>query len=52
MLTGETKRILIEELGGYSRRDVNRMRVELAGPILEKRIRPVRRCRRNGWILT
>lgn len=38
MLTAETKRVLIEELG-YRRRDVERMRVELAGPIIEQRIR-------------
>lgn len=37
MMTRDMQRILIEELG-YSRRDVNVMRVELAAPIIEKRI--------------
>ena len=38
MITHNMKRILIEELG-YSRKDVNSMRVEMAGPIVGKRIR-------------
>eukprot|EP00977_Amphora_coffeiformis_P014812 scaffold4223_cov189-Amphora_coffeaeformis.AAC.72 len=37
MITREMKRVLIEELG-YRRADVDVMRVELAGPIVEKRI--------------
>jgi len=37
MITREMKRVLIEELG-YRRGDVDVMRVELAGPIVEKRI--------------
>ena len=38
MINQETKRILIEELG-YRRVDVDKLRFELAGPIVEKRLR-------------
>ena len=37
MMSQETRRILIEELG-YRRKDVDRMRVELAAPIVAKRL--------------
>jgi hypothetical protein len=37
MITQDMKRVLIEELG-YRRKDVNVMRVEMAGPIIEKRV--------------
>lgn len=37
MITNEMKRVLIEELG-YRRQEVERLREELAGPIIEKRV--------------
>lgn len=38
MMSQEMRRVLIEELG-YRRRDVDRMRVELAAPVIAKRAR-------------
>uniref|UniRef100_A0A7S2U678 Uncharacterized protein n=1 Tax=Attheya septentrionalis TaxID=420275 RepID=A0A7S2U678_9STRA len=38
IMTNDMKRILIEELG-YKRRDVEQMRVELASPIISKRLK-------------
>ena len=50
MITREMKRAMIEELG-YRRRDVDILRPELAGPIVEKRLR----CPPDGipqdWLL-
>lgn len=50
MITREMKRVMIEELG-YRRRDVDIMRPELAGPIVQKRLR----CPPDGipqdWLL-
>lgn len=49
MITREMKRILVEELG-YSRKDVDAMRVELAGPIVEKRMNCPEQGMPEEWI--
>jgi translation initiation factor 2 gamma subunit (eIF-2gamma) len=49
MITQEMKRILVEELG-YSRKDIDAMRVELAGPIVEKRMKCPEQGMPDEWI--
>lgn len=49
MITREMKRVLVEELG-YSRKDVDAMRVELAGPIIDKRMRCPETGMPEDWI--
>jgi hypothetical protein len=49
MITQEMKRVLVEELR-YSRKDADAMRVELAGPIVEKRMKCPEQGMPDEWI--